>query len=137
MKDFFGNELEVGMTVAWQNGGRYPDLNKARIIGFTPKMVKIVYTTWGDREETTNVHPNKLVIPRNTNTVATDDRRDNPTIAKIIIDSVEDYYGSGFVEDAFIQLYDMIERMDREIVDLYAELTDWKVKYYFTFEGEI
>lgn len=41
MKDFVGRELKVGDPIVYQNGGRYPGLNKGVVLGFTEKMVKV------------------------------------------------------------------------------------------------
>lgn len=43
--------LEIGDRVAYQQGGRYPDLRVTTVKGFTPKMVKTGLGT---------VHPYKL-----------------------------------------------------------------------------
>ena len=57
-RDFVGQELQVGDKVVYQSGGRYPDLHKATVVGFTEKMVRIAKK--GCRS-TTNVYSYKLV----------------------------------------------------------------------------
>lgn len=41
MKDFRGLEIVEGDLVAYVSGGRYTNRYTAKVVGFTPKMVKI------------------------------------------------------------------------------------------------
>lgn len=46
MKDFFGNELELGDVVAFYAPG-YRSFTEGTIIAFTPKQVRVeYYNTW-------------------------------------------------------------------------------------------
>lgn len=65
MRDFFGNELSVGDLVAFIPNG-YRDLERARILAFTPKQVRISYVnTWNygppGRPDETLRYPTTLV----------------------------------------------------------------------------
>ena len=58
MKDLYNQPLEIGDAVAF-NPPRYKGLAKGKVVGFTPKMVKIEYNTGFSYEPiaTTNVYP--------------------------------------------------------------------------------
>jgi hypothetical protein len=51
MKDFFGNELEIGDTVAF-NPPVYKGLVKGIVVKFTPKMIKVSYAPHGKQTTT-------------------------------------------------------------------------------------
>jgi len=61
MKDFFGNELEIGDEVAF-NPPVYKGIVKGTIVKFTPKMVKVSYDPHGKQyTNETAVFPRELV----------------------------------------------------------------------------
>lgn len=65
MKDIFGVPLEVGQTVAAcvQFSRASYDLIPARIIGFTPKMVRISHKArWGSGDDTSLISAYKLAV---------------------------------------------------------------------------
>lgn len=41
MKDLFGVELKVGQLVGYTTSGTYRYMMRAKVVGFTPKKVKI------------------------------------------------------------------------------------------------
>jgi len=45
MKDFFGNDLNIGDPVAFCKQG-YRELVMGEVIGFTPKQVRVKYKRW-------------------------------------------------------------------------------------------
>ena len=49
MKDFRGIEIVEGDLVAYVSGGRYTTRHTARVVGFTPKMMKIVPLEYWDK----------------------------------------------------------------------------------------
>lgn len=56
-KDFRGIEMVEGDLVAYVSGGRYTNRMTAKVVGFTPKMVKIKSTQesqWRSSELTVN-----------------------------------------------------------------------------------
>lgn len=51
MKDFIGNELALGDFVAFTRPG-YRDLTLGKIIKFTPKKIRLSYTSYYGSDET-------------------------------------------------------------------------------------
>ncbi len=63
MKDLFGIELDVGQCVGFTTRGRYNYTLKGKIIGFTPKMVKVSFRSLHSTNlEMTNLNPENLVV---------------------------------------------------------------------------
>ncbi len=61
MKDIFGNELEVGDTVAF-NEPDYHNMITGEVLKFTPKMIHIRYTASQHRNpQTTYEYPLNVV----------------------------------------------------------------------------
>ena len=61
MKDFLGKELELGDLVVTTRPN-YREFVKAKIIAFTPKKVRVEYTTYSGRADTYLSEPNFLVL---------------------------------------------------------------------------
>jgi len=65
MKDLFGVELAVGQLVGYTTSGRYSYTMRAKVVGFTSKMVKVellhnagMYSTGNVK----NVNPYSLIV---------------------------------------------------------------------------
>jgi hypothetical protein len=64
MKDIFGTKINIGDTVAF-TPPHYKDLVCGKVIGFTPKMVKIQWLdrSWNTQER--NSFPSNVVVKIN------------------------------------------------------------------------
>ncbi len=62
MNDYLGRTLSEGDHVVYHTAGRYGTLQKAVVVGFTPKMVKIdTAERWGYKTRVTNVCGSSLI----------------------------------------------------------------------------
>ena len=60
MKDILSRTLAEGMVCAF-NPPKYKGIVLCKVLGFTPKMVRVQFTTWRD-SATTTVDPGNLAI---------------------------------------------------------------------------
>lgn len=67
MKDFTGNELEIGQKVVCLTTGRRDSghLMWGKVHGFTPQKVKLEVEKYGSRTEITLRDPANVVVPMN------------------------------------------------------------------------
>lgn len=73
-KDFLGKKLAVGDQVVYMDV-HYRRLQKAKIIGFTPKFVKLDNVAWTIRQE-----PRQLIKIESSKTKK-DERKSNKTVS--------------------------------------------------------
>lgn len=64
MKDFAGNEIEVGMKVAMIIPS-YSHLVWGEVVKINPKTVTCKYTKWKNYEDTVARSPEQIIVPMN------------------------------------------------------------------------
>jgi hypothetical protein len=66
-KDFFGRELQIGDEVAFCKP-QYRELVKGKVVGFTPKNVRVGYKWWSGSNFDTYLAPSNFFIKAPTET---------------------------------------------------------------------
>ena len=63
MKDIVGQDIAIDQVVAF-NPPSYKGLKRGKVVGFTPKMVKIEYieNSWTPTPRITNVSPSDIAV---------------------------------------------------------------------------